>query len=130
LGSYPRAIVVEDFDGDGVLDVASTYFIPLRETAGFSVLFGEGDGSLGARKDYETGWRGGADLTSGDFDGDGFPDLAVANSGRVFTVLLNDGQGNFTVSAEMSIVDNTHSVAAGDFNGDGRLDLVGTGSAP
>src|SRR5260370_34465292 len=56
----------------------------------------------------------------GDFNGDGVPDLAVANDGLV--VLLGNGGGTF--QAPLSLGLDGFAVAGGDFNGDGRLDLA------
>ena len=62
----------------------------------------------------------------GDFNGDGIPDLAVANSGDgTLTVLLGDGTGGFmAASGGPFAVPDPSSVAVGDFNGDGIPDLV------
>jgi hypothetical protein len=63
----------------------------------------------------------------GDFNGDGRPDLAVANeqSGDV-SILLNDGKDGF-VAAAVSPFGAGHlpnDIAIGDFNRDGKLDLA------
>src|SRR5262249_39554059 len=63
----------------------------------------------------------------GDFNGDGKLDLATANQqGGDVTVLLGDGTGKFTEAphSPFSVGTNPDSVAVGDFNGDGKLDLV------
>src|SRR5260370_3930075 len=66
---------------------------------------------------------GGNSFAVGDFNGDGVPDLAVANDGLV--VLLGNGDGSF--QAPLYLGPDGFSVAVGDFNGDGRLDLVVAG---
>jgi len=61
----------------------------------------------------------------GDFNGDGKPDLAVANSGSAnVSVLLANGDGTFQPEVNFDAGLSPGSVAVGDFNGDGKLDLA------
>jgi hypothetical protein len=65
-------------------------------------------------------------IASGDFNGDGIPDLAVSNFGNsTLTILLGNGNGTFKPKA---VNPQTGSgpgfVAVGDFNGDGKPDLA------
>jgi VCBS repeat-containing protein len=61
----------------------------------------------------------------GDFNGDGDPDLAVANefAGSV-SVLLGGAGGNFSAATNIATGGFPFAVAAGDFNGDGDPDLA------
>ena len=77
----------------------------------FGQTFGAGDGPRS--------------VTTGDFNGDGFTDLATANdfSGDV-SVLLGIGDGTFAAEATFAAGDGPYSVTTGDFNGDGLTDLA------
>jgi hypothetical protein len=68
-----------------------------------------------------------------DFDGDGDLDVVVASMGFVFPnndrigtvfVLENDGRQNFTPHVLLENIERVTDVRAGDFNGDGKLDLA------
>lgn len=71
-----------------------------------------------------------SDVVLGDFDGDGFLDMAVANhdpalDNRV-AVLRNNGDGSFAPSVFYPVGDRPFWLVAGDFNGDGSPDLAVT----
>src|SRR5262249_39493142 len=60
-----------------------------------------------------------------DFNGDGVPDLAVANAlSPSVSVLLNRGDGTFPPPANFTVGGNPNAVIVGDFNGDGIPDLA------
>jgi hypothetical protein len=66
----------------------------------------------------------------GDLNGDGWPDLMVANSeSPTVSVLLGNGDGTFAARVDRQIGSNPRSAQAGDLNGDGRLDLAVTGNS-
>jgi hypothetical protein len=121
-GLYPNALVIRDFNGDGKPDLA------LANGSGtVSILLGNGDGSFQPHVDYPVGPASFA-LAVGDFNGDGKLDLAVANnnsnqSGTV-SVLLGNGDGTFQPHVDYPVGMGPYSVAVGDFNRDGKLDLV------
>lgn len=69
-------------------------------------------------------------ITSGDFNGDGNLDLAVANN-RFISILLGVGNGTFLPAILINIGDSPLiGILAADFNGDGILDLAVTNDEP
>jgi hypothetical protein len=86
-GSFPLSVTAADFNGDGKLDLASANSGDNTNT--LSVLLGNGDGSFQPKSDFATGSYP-ISVTTGDFNGDGKPDLASANNGNdTLSVLLN-----------------------------------------
>ena len=61
----------------------------------------------------------------GDVNGDGKPDLVVANSdGNTVSVLLGNGNGTFQAQQTFATGDDPYSVAVADVTGDGKPDIV------
>ncbi len=69
-------------------------------------------------------------LVVGDFNHDGFPDLAVLNQNNAVSVYLNGGLGNYSLASTVSLpplgfsIPTDDALLTGDLNGDGNLDLV------
>ena len=77
-----------------------------------------------AQAGYATADRSYA-LAVGDFNGDGKPDLAVANyAPGTISVLLGNGNGTFQPHVDYATGRYPESVAVADFNRDGKLDLA------
>jgi hypothetical protein len=100
--------------------------------ASVAVLIGNGDGSFQAPVLYATGSYEPMSLATGDFNGDGVPDLVVASQcasvslrSRPGERALGNGDGTFQspVSYRPAPAAAT-SWRPGDFNGDGNLDLA------
>jgi hypothetical protein len=89
-------------------------------------MMGHGDGTFATIVSYPAGkmatW-----VAIGDLNGDGKPDLAVADyatgAGDV-AILLGNGDGTFQTAVKYPAVNGADSVVMGDFNGDGNLDLA------
>jgi predicted outer membrane repeat protein len=126
VGERPDKVVVGDFNRDGWDDIATLNFV------GNSVDIRFNDGAGGFPVSLASGFPTGnspRDITVGDFNHDGAPDVAVANSGNnTVSVRINDGSGQFPDSLSFVITDpdgkQPQSVQSGDFNHDGWLDLV------
>jgi len=121
----PSGIGVADFNHDGNLDLVT---LATSGNNGYVVLLlGKGDGTFGAATQFEVD-GGPASLVVGDFNHDGNQDVAVANnpvrsSGEI-SVLLGDGKGSFAPYVLSYAGPELTTIAAGDLNGDGNLDLV------
>ncbi len=64
-------------------------------------------------------------VSVGDFNGDGIPDLAVANSGsNTISILLGKGDGTFQPAVNYPVGPQPVSIVVGDFNKDGKADLA------
>src|SRR5205807_10403528 len=99
-----------------------------RDRGTVSILLGRGDGTFQAARSYPVAYA--ASVAVGDFNGDGKLDLAVANYGTppdyvgTVSVLLGKGDGTFGAAQSYAVGRDPSSVAVGDFNGDGYLDLA------
>ena len=120
---FPYSAVLGDFNGDGHVDIATTSF---TQNGGVSVLLGKGDGTFQAHLDSPTG-RSPAAIAAGDFNGDGKLDLVVADSSltnQLLSTLIGNGDGTFQNKISQILPGILDSLAVGDFNGDGKLDVA------
>lgn len=122
--SLPRFVsAAADFNGDGKLDLAVTYY---RTVKGLVILLGNGDGTFVRGDDYPN--LNIRSLTPADLDGDGFIDLALsviaANGYSDVDVLPGQGDGTFRPPLEFPVAFDGNLLAVGEFNGDGKPDLA------
>jgi VCBS repeat-containing protein len=110
-----RAVAVGDINGDAFVDLV------LANPGGSSVLMNTGSGAVFANGP-RIGTGDARDVLLVDLLGDGLPELVLANGNGDATVYANSG-GVFTAAGTLA-TGPTSAVAAGDFNADGRADLV------
>jgi VCBS repeat-containing protein len=110
-----RAIAVGDINGDSFADLV------LANAAGSSVFVNRGSGAAFTRA-ATVGSRDARDVVLVDLFGDPLPELVVANGDADAEVYRNTG-GSLQLETTLATGPTT-SVAAADFNGDGKPDLV------
>ena len=123
--STPSQVLSADFNGDGILDLVVV-------GGDVYVLLGNGDGTFQKPKRVAatpTGCSFGPALYVTDFNGDGKADLAYCerdqNSGKIW-VALGNGDGTFKkpISLNVHSYQGAFSFTVGDFNSDGKTDLL------
>ena len=143
---YEATPMVFDFDHDGHMDIVTHTgmeqydTIPDDPRSKVRVYFGDGVGNFPREAEITTGALTRWDLMRalhvdhGDFNGDGFDDIAISfwhfdfgaqGSTYPVKIFLNDGMGG--LKAPYNLVDDDFALkdmAAADFTGDGRTDLV------
>jgi len=134
-------VTVADVNGDGKPDIVVANFCAVNNCVNFSgevsVLLGNGDGTFQPAVPYPSGGYGAYRVVVADVNGDGKPDLIVANCNSsnicninaqtdgVIGVLLGNGDGTFQAPVTYdSGGQTTVSVAVADVNGDGKLDVL------
>ncbi len=121
-GSTPQALASGDFNGDGKLDLAVANQ-SLGTGLKVSVLLGNGDGSFRPPVGYSA--QNPLSIAIGDMNGDGVQDIVVGNDGAgTIQVLLGKGDGTFRSPVRSSSFQAITSLQLGDFNRDGKLDVV------
>jgi len=126
LGTYPMQPLLIDLNGDGKLDVVIQMN---NSTQNLYVLLGRGDGTFQAAQIYNL--TAGPSYVTGtavvaDFNSDGIIDIAVPYGAVVDTagidILYGQSDGTFSMGPNITVVPGI--LVGGDFNGDGKPDMV------
>lgn len=133
----PEMLTVGDFNNDGKSDFA----VSLDQYT-IGVFLGNGDGTFKTPTQYPSGGNGAAaiGITAGDLNSDGKLDLVITNGCATFAatkctsgsigVLLGNGDGTFQAMQTYVTGTNAYNVLVGDFNGDGKVDVVASAPCP
>ncbi|HEY6947042.1 MAG TPA: choice-of-anchor D domain-containing protein [Candidatus Acidoferrum sp.] len=120
-------MAVADFNADGKLDYVTAQDGNNSTTIG--IALGNGDGTFKTPSTIAVAC-GAVWVATGDFNGDGKTDLAVASRDcspgtNGVSIFLGNGDGTFTAKGTLtSPLANPASIAVGDFSGDGKIDLA------
>jgi hypothetical protein len=130
--THAGGVVVQDFDGDGLLDIMISSSGPLDQ---MRFYHNNGDGTFSDRTKAAglIGETGGLNLVATDYNNDGWPDVLVLRGGwwgkfgeYPMSLLRNNGNGTFddvTEQAGLLITGPTQTAAWADYDNDGWLDL-------
>jgi hypothetical protein len=139
VGGAAVSVALADVNGDGKLDVvvSETSIFGCFAESSIGVLLGNGDGTFQPERTYDSGGLCANHLLVADVNGDGKPDVVVANEcgsdqsycnygiDSVIAVLRGNGDGSFQApqTYDSGGVAQT-SITVADVNGDGKLDLL------
>jgi hypothetical protein len=112
-----RSVDVGHFNDDGRLDIVAGH------TGGLTIYFQQADGSFDEQDLASIGTSHADSLLVIDLDGDGRDDIVHSGSTGVGFSCFQEADGSF-LCLKHDISGPARSIAAGDLNGDGRLDLA------
>jgi len=130
-------VVAADFNGDGLTDLAVT---GTNTTQGLRFAFTNADGTFELVENHDPTWAGwantdGAKVQVGDFNGDGWNDLALTGVPGWNQLPLSLNEGHNTFASDLWAISTFGTwaglpgarVVVGDYNGDNYDDLAVTG---
>jgi len=125
-GGYATGVAISDLDNDGKKDIT----LSVNGSSGIAVfknISQPGTLSFATRVDIPITGNWPASIKAGDLDGDGKPDLIITleNSNKLAILRNNSSPGSIVFAAEMDFPagNEPSTIAPGDLDGDGRIDL-------
>lgn len=116
-------LTIGNFDGDLILDIATAN----GSNNTVSIFLGNGDGSFRAPLTItpDINFKNPIAITSGDFNKDGFLDLATANgTSDNVAIFLSNGKGGFNTAFYVAVDKALTDIVAGDFDINGTIDIA------
>lgn len=131
-GPQVQSVASADLRKNGISDLVVS--VGGNTFVGFLIYLGNGDGTF-ARPIQNFGVLNARSIVFGDFDGDGRLDMAFASSNSAAGIVLGNGDGTFQPEMQYEVprlASNIYcpSIAVGDFNSDGSLDLAALSWGP
>lgn len=128
LTSAPNAVAVADVNGDGKPDIVAANCLggscSFQEEGTVSVFLGNGDGTFQNAVTYPSGGDLPTSVAVADVNGDGKPDILVANQSYGINMLLGNGDGTFQPVVSVAGIASPQQVLVADVNHDGKPDVV------
>ncbi len=117
-GSVGATTVVADFNNDGILDLVSDLGLSYAQAE-----LAKPDGTFTFKDAFPLlpPPKNLVNMAVGDFNNDGFPDIATTRADNTLVIELGKGDGTFTEMPLVAVPGQTLFVA--DFNGDGNMDV-------
>lgn len=125
LGTPSRGLGVDDFNGDGKLDIVNH-----GSDGNIYLLTNDGSNHFASNIIGSIISVEGGDIGTGDFNGDGSPDFALTDFSDTIHIFINNNDGSFTRLYSLADRAGLDGIDCGDMNGDSKADIAIAGYNP